>query len=290
MKRIMNLNSLLSVCIVVLMFLVSCSKSDICDIDDNSKDGTNHLTEEQLKFRAECAPLHSAGLDYFISVANSSETRQSMLKANQQGQAFNVNSMITSAVNAFCSQKEVASIITTQPLNSTLRSSGEMTAEEIESIFHRLYPLLLDFCETYDSNNILGSIDNYMGSTKVKSLPKDYQNALFMSLCIYEDSYEYWSDPNNMKKWDALNSNLRSQEFRSLWNDCKQFAKKTWKKVKRYAVADAKGALAFGIGGALGGAAAGVCVGGIGAGPGAVGGAVGGAISGGVGTSIYEAL
>ena len=78
MKRIMNLNSLLSVCIVVLMFLVSCSKSDICDIDDNSKDGTNHLTEEQLKFRAECAPLHSAGLDYFISVANSSETRQSI--------------------------------------------------------------------------------------------------------------------------------------------------------------------------------------------------------------------
>jgi hypothetical protein len=93
-----------------------------------------------------------------------------------------------------------------------------------------------------------------------------------------------------MKKWDVLNKNLRSQELRSLWDDCEQFAKKAWMKVKRYAVADAKGALAFGIGGALGGAAAGVCVGGIGAVPGAVGGAVAGAISGGVGTSIYEAL
>ena len=275
------------------MFLGSCSKGVIRDISNNIKDGeepTSHLTEEQLKFRAECAPLHSEGLDYFISVANSSETRQSALKANQQGNALNVNSMITDAVNAFCAQKEVASIISAQPLNSTLRSSQEMTAEEIESIFHRLYPLLLDFCETCDSNNILNCIDNYMGSKKVKSLPKDYQNALFMSLCVYEDSYRYWTDPNNMKKWDALNANLRSQELRSFWDDCEQFAKKAWGKVKRYAIADAKGALAFGIGGAIGGAATGVCVGGIGAGPGAVGGAVGGAISGGVGTSIYEAL
>ena len=289
----LNLNGFLSVCVVVLMFFGSCSKGDIRGVNNNSKDGkdlTSHLTEEQLKFRAECAPLHSAGLDYFISVANSSETRQSVLKANQQGDAFNVNRMITDAINDFCAQKEVASIITTQPLNSTLRSSQEMTAEEIESIFHRLYPLLLDFCETCDSNNILSCIDNYMGSEQVKSLPKDYQNALFMSLCVYEDSYGYWTDPNNMKKWDVLNTNLRSKELRSLWDDCEQFAKKAWMKVKRYAVADAKGALAFGIGGALGGAAAGVCVGGIGAVPGAVGGAVAGAISGGVGTSIYEAL
>lgn len=146
----MNLNGLLSVCVAVLMFFCSCSKGDIRNIGNNSKDGedlTSHLTEEQLNFRAECAPLHSAGLDYFISVANSSETRLSILKANQQGDAFNVNSMITDAVNAFCTQKEIASIITTQPLNSTLRSSQalrssqEMTAEEIESIFHRLYPL-----------------------------------------------------------------------------------------------------------------------------------------------------
>ena len=78
-----------------------------------------------------------------------------------------------------------------------------------------------------------------------------------------------------MKKWDVLNTNLRSKELRSLWDDCEQFAKKAWMKVKRYAVADAKGALAFGIGGAV---------------PGAIGGAVAGAISGGVGTSIYEAL
>ena len=57
------------------MFFGSCSKGDIRDVNNNSKDGkdlTSHLTEEQRKFRAECAPLHSAGLDYFISVANSS--------------------------------------------------------------------------------------------------------------------------------------------------------------------------------------------------------------------------
>lgn len=165
-----------------------------------------------------------------------------------------------------------------------------MAAEEIESIFHRLYPLLLDFCETCDPNNILSCMDNYMGSAEVKSLPKDYQNVLFMSLCVYEDSYNYWTDPNNMKKWGALKTNLRSQELRSFWDECKQFAEKAWRITIKYATADAKGALAFGIGGALGGAAAGVCVGGIGAGPGAIGGAVGGAISGGIGTSIYEAL
>ena len=52
MKRIMNLNlnGLLSVCVVVLMFFGSCSKGDIHGVNNNSKDGkdlTSHLAEEQ---------------------------------------------------------------------------------------------------------------------------------------------------------------------------------------------------------------------------------------------------
>lgn len=57
--------------------------------------------------------------------------------------------------------------------------------------------------------------------------------------------------PNNMKKWGALKTNLRSQELRSFWDECKQFAEKAWRITIKYATADAKGALAFGIGGHL---------------------------------------
>lgn len=90
------------------MFLGGCSENDICDINSSSKDAkdpTSHLTKEQLKFRAECAPLHSLELDYLTSVTRIGDTRQAMLKANQQGDVFNVNSMITDAVGAFVPQK-----------------------------------------------------------------------------------------------------------------------------------------------------------------------------------------
>ena len=46
----LNLNGFLSVCVVVLTFFGSCSKGDIRDVNNNSKDGkdlTSHVTEEQ---------------------------------------------------------------------------------------------------------------------------------------------------------------------------------------------------------------------------------------------------
>ena len=228
------------------------------------------LTESDLKMRELIAPLHGEGLDFV----------QEFLKQEKETtRSISTDfSKLEGATKLFMQTSKVEDVIADYIENyaPVQTKSAEYTEQDIQKVQQHLN----DFIQKCDDQNILQEIDRFLAVEPLDDLDDLERSVLTLSLFVYEDSYNYWSNSDNFSKWESLKDKPTT---RINWGS-------VWETVKKYANIDATGALAGGIGGAAGGATAGAVAGGVGAGPGAASGFVSGAVAGAITSSVAEAL
>lgn len=268
MKKDISLYLLLFSFIITLV--ISCKSPNDGFSQFQNKELKN-ISERELLLIEEIAPIHSRGLDAVYKKIVS----ESKLKGKSYN-SFDKSTYISLAVEEFMENDDVIDKISKYE-TSFIKSTSK--TEDLKRV-NILFTLFDKFWKECDHENILKSIDTFMGDSEVIILNAQDREVLFLGLSIYYDSFNYWSNYENKTKWNKIKISNRTKGW---WGAVCSFAGDVWDAIEPYAVADAKGALAFGIGGAAGGA----CVGNA---PGAAVGAVSGAVSGAIGSSIYEAL
>lgn len=276
-----------SVFIGVFLF-ISCS-------NDNEKiKNTEYDLMDRKNEIKEIVKLHSKGLDFFYNKI----TLNHSLKSNDVSEIGEGNIHLNREYDLVKENVEdffVENNLDSEHIKNLAVISDNFSLEKSKNLSDygfefskEFYSIALQIINIEGNylNKIKENQDKILTSASFKNLSNIEKDIILLGAETYIDSYEYWD--NNANVWEPEVYSFYSADSKK--HEILSKKKGFWNSVKKYAMADGKGAIAGGIGGAVSGAVVGSIAGGVGALPGAGIGAVGGAISGGISNSVLEAL
>ncbi|MBB2953813.1 hypothetical protein [Sphingobacterium sp. JUb56] len=267
--------------ILGLLFLISCQKDEVVD--------NKSLKVDRSEIRAQIA-LHSKGLDYFF---NKKGMQHDIIKrASSPTEPWQPEPPVIGGGDPGEIPKVISDFLIEQGIPNTneIRLVPELHSPDLvykvpSEYGYKFSREFYEVCISVtnidpDNNNQAESLINIiLSSQKFYNLNELEQTIIVAGAETYLDSYNYWS--NRLLTQIPIGPSGISSSGKKAWSwsDIK-------KTVGKYAGADAKGAVAGGIGGAVAGAIGGSFAAGVGAGPGALIGSMTGAVGTGITNSI----